>query len=115
VIDSVPEDKKNDPDVQGVRAALELAADGAGDPAALKVRLAGAPDDHEARYDLARALAARGDLQGAVDHLLSIVAADRDWSEGAARKHLIKIFDAAGAASELTRSGRRKLSTLLFS
>jgi putative thioredoxin len=116
VIDTVPEDKKNDPDVQGVRAALELAADGgAGDPAALKARLAGAPGDHEARYDLARALAARGDLQGAVDHLLSIVAADRDWSEGAARKHLIKIFDAAGAASELTRSGRRKLSTLLFS
>jgi putative thioredoxin len=116
VIESVPEDKKNDPDVQGVRAALELAADGdAGDPAALKARLAGAPSDHEARYDLARALAARGDLQGAVDHLLAIVAAERDWSEGAARKHLIKIFEAAGAASELTRSGRRKLSTLLFS
>jgi putative thioredoxin len=116
VIEGVPEDKKSDPDVQGVRAALELAADGgAGDPAALKARLAGAPGDHEARYDLARALAARGDLQGAVDHLLSIVASDRDWSEGAARKHLIKIFDAAGAASELTRSGRRKLSTLLFS
>jgi putative thioredoxin len=116
IIEGVPDEKKSDADVQGVRAALELASDTTvnGEPAALKARLAGAPDDHEARYDLARALAARGDLQAAVDHLLTIVAADRDWSDGAARKHLIKIFDAAGSASELTKSGRRRLSTLLF-
>src|SRR5262249_33766303 len=77
VIDSVPDDKKNDPDVQGVRAALELAADSqtSNEPAALKARLAAAPNDHETRYELARTLAARGDLQDAVDHLLAIVAA----------------------------------------
>jgi putative thioredoxin len=50
-----------------------------------------------------------------MDHLLQIIAADRDWNEGAARTQLLTVFEAAGAASDLARQGRRRLSAILFS
>lgn len=117
VLDTAPDDKKDDAEIAGVRAALELAADagGAGDAGALQAKLDADPADHQARYDLAGALAARGQLESAVDHLLTIIEKKRDWNDDAARKQLIKIFDAAGPASELAKQGRRKLSAILFS
>ncbi len=117
IIDMAPQDKRADPAIAGVLAALDLAADvplGA-DPAGLANRLAANPKDHAARFDLARVLAAQGDLGAAVDHLLAIIEADREWNEGEARKQLLKIFDAAGPVSEVTKSGRRRLSAVLFS
>lgn len=116
LLDSLPEDKQHDPDVQGVRAALDLAAgDGAGDPRHLLEQVALHPADHAMRFDLANALAARGDLASAVDHLLAIVERDREWNEEAARKQLVKIFEAAGLNSDIAKAGRRRLSALLFS
>ena len=60
------------------------------------------------------AQAASGDLKGAVDSLLAIVAADREWNEQAARKQLLVVFEAAGAGSDVARDGRRRLSSILF-
>ncbi|SFS33691.1 thioredoxin [Brevundimonas viscosa] len=109
-----PADSK-DPLVQSVRAQLSLAsAAPSGADAELEARLAADPNDHAARFDLAQARAAAGDLAGAVDHLLKIVAADRDWNDQAARKQLLTVFEAAGASSEVARDGRRRLSSLLF-
>ena len=116
-LDMVPDDKKNDADIAGVRAALDLAgeAQDAGDPRALTQKVQADPNDFGARYELARALAARGDLKSAVDHLLTIIERDRAWNDEAARKHLLKIFDAAGGGSDIAKQGRRRLSALLFS
>jgi len=109
-----PQDSR-EPLVQSVRAQLTLAAAApASADAALSARVEADPDDHQARFDLALAMAAGGDLKGAVDHLLRIVAADRDWNDQAARKQLLTVFDAAGPASEVARDGRRRLSSLLF-
>lgn len=117
VLDMAPPEKQGDSAIAGVRSALDLAAEAhdAGDPAQLARTIQSNPSDHQARFDLARALAARGDLESAVDHLLTIIDAKRDWNEDAARKQLIKIFEAAGPASEIAKQGRRKLSALLFS
>jgi putative thioredoxin len=105
-----------DPDLASVRAALELMSGSAdADASDAERRLAADPSDHDARFEVANALAGRGRMDEAVDHLLAIVEADRDWSDQAARRQLIKIFEAAGAASELARQGRRRLSALLFS
>jgi putative thioredoxin len=46
---------------------------------------------------------------------LLVLAADRDWNEGAARAQLLTVFEAAGGASDLARQGRRRLSAILFS
>ncbi|MGE0597636.1 MAG: tetratricopeptide repeat protein [Hyphomonadaceae bacterium] len=113
-----PPEKMEDPDIAGVRAALDLAAAPAADDsetAQLRQRVSADPKDFQARYDLAVALAAKDDLETAVDQLLAIVEANRDWNEEAARKQLIKIFEAAGPNSDVAKSGRRRLSALLFS
>ena len=113
ILDMAPADSR-DPELAGVRAALELASGPAGDLAALERRLQADPHDHEARFELAQGLAGQGRLEQAVDHLLHIVKADRGWNDEAARKQLLKIFEAAGPMSEVAKTGRRKLSTVLF-
>lgn len=118
VLSMAPPEKANDPDIAGVRAALELASAPAA-PASeieqLTQSVAANPKDFQARFDLAGALAARGQLEGAVDHLLAIIEQDRTWNEEAARKQLVKVFEAAGPTADITKSGRRRLSALLFS
>ena len=104
-----------DPDLDSVRAALSLAAEAPSDTAAFEARLAKDPDDHAARFELAKALAGRHKLAEAADHLLTIIEQDRAWNEEAARKQLLTVFEAAGPMSEVARNGRRRLSAILFS
>jgi len=109
-----PETAKN-PDLESVRATLALAAAGPSDTAGAEKRLAADPNDHAARAELAAALAAKGKLGPAADQLLDLIERDRDWNEGAARAQLLKVFEAAGQGSDITRQGRRRLSSILFS
>ena len=109
-----PETAKN-ADLDSVRAALALAAEGPADSSEAERRLAADANDHQARSDLAAALAAKGKLSAAAEQLLDLIARDRDWNDGAAKTQLLKVFDAAGQDSDITRQGRRKLSSILFS
>ena len=109
-----PDDAK-DADLDSVRAALALAEEGPSETGEFEQRLAKDAGDHEARYEIAKALAARGAWAEASDHLLTIIAADRAWNDEAARKQLLTIFEAAGSGSDITRAGRRRLSSILFS
>jgi putative thioredoxin len=113
----VPPDESNVPAVQRVKAALELARKSVEleDSAALEARLQADPGDHQARFDLAVALAGRGRKAEAVEHLLHIVRRDRRWNDEAARKQLVQLFDAWGPKDPATIDGRRRLSSLLFS
>jgi putative thioredoxin len=117
ILTHVPPEKANDPDIQSVHAALELAAKAgdAGDSDEIGAKVRANPNDLDARFELAEALSARGDLEGASDQLLAIIEANREWNEGAARAQLLKVFEAAGPTSEITKQGRRKLSAILFS
>jgi putative thioredoxin len=101
-------------DLDSVRAALALAASAPSDTSGAEGRLARDPSDHAARFDLAKALAGKGQLQAASDHLLEILTADRDWNEGAAKAELLKIFEAAGPTSDVAKHGRRKMAAILF-
>jgi putative thioredoxin len=114
VLAMAPADAK-DPDLDSVRAALALAAEAPTDTAAFEARLATDPDDHEARFELAKALAGAHRLDAAADELLTIVEKDRAWNDEAARKQLLTVFEAAGPMSEVARNGRRRLSAILFS
>ncbi len=113
----VPPDKRDVPAVESVRTAIELArqAGQKDNRKELEARLAADAKDHQARFDLAVALAARGDKAAAIEHLLEIVRQDRAWNEEAARKQLVKLFDAWGPKDPVTSDGRRRLSSLLFS
>jgi putative thioredoxin len=114
-----PEPNKAEPPaIAAVRAAIELAeqsSGASGELAQLAEKVAADPADHQARFDLAVAHFAAGAPHVAVDELLEIVRRARDWNEGAARAQLLKIFEALGPMHEVTLSGRRRLSSILFS
>jgi putative thioredoxin len=117
MIELVPPDAKNVPAVERVKAALALAGKAGTEDnrIALESRLAANPADQQARFDLAVALAARGQKGDAVDHLLELVRRDRAWNDEAARKQLVELFEAWGPKDPVTVDGRRRLSSLLFS
>jgi putative thioredoxin len=117
VLGAVPADKASDAAVAKATAALELAeqAQGAaGQLGELQAKVATDPNDHQARHDLALALYAAGEQEKALDELLEIVQRNRAWNEEAARKQLVKFFEALGPTHPLTLSARRRLSSLLF-
>ncbi|HVY58904.1 MAG TPA: thioredoxin [Xanthobacteraceae bacterium] len=112
----VPETKRNEPAVAAARAALELHEQAAslGPIADLEHKVLTEPLNHQARFDLALALNAKGRRQEALDHLIEIVRRDRKWNDDGARKQLVQLFDAWGPADELTIEGRKRLSSILF-
>jgi putative thioredoxin len=109
-----PADAK-DAELDSVRAALKLAGSASAETKALEQRLQADPDDHAARLELAKALAARGAYDQAADQLLHIIQRDREWNDQAARKQLLEVFEAAGPTSEAAKQGRKRLSAILFS
>jgi putative thioredoxin len=113
----VPPDKRESGPVASVRAALELAkmAGQAGDLTKLRAKVDAEPANHQARIDFAIALAAGGNKAEAAEQLLESFRRDRKWNEEAARKQLVKLFDAWGPKDPATLDGRRKLSSLMFS
>ena len=113
----VPEAKRGDAAVAAARAALELAeqAKSAGPVDELERKVVANPLDHQARFDLAVALSAKGKRADAVNHLIEIVRKDRKWNEDGARKQLVQFFEAWGPTDEATVEGRKRLSSILFS
>src|ERR1700732_2864957 len=111
----VREAKRNEAPVAAARAALEVAeqASALGPIAELEQRLTANPLDHQARYDLALALNAKGKRKEALDHLIEIVRRDRKWNDDGARKQLVQLFEAWGPTDEATIEGRRRLSSIL--
>jgi len=111
-------DDVGDEAVRAVTAELSLrenAAKAAGPTRELEARLAANPDDHQARYDYAMALDAKGEREGAIETLLELVRRDRKWNEDGARKQLVTLFEAMGPTDPRTIAARRKLSSILFS
>jgi putative thioredoxin len=117
LLERVPAEAAGHAEVTALRSSLELAeqADRAGSPAEFEARLAANANDHEARFNLALALFAQGQREAAVDQLLELIKRDRHWNEEAARKQLLKFFEAFGPTDPFTVASRRRLSTLLFS
>jgi putative thioredoxin len=112
----VPEAKRHEAPVAAAQAALDVAeqAKAVGPVGDLEQKVAADPRDHQARFDLAVALAGAGRRQDAVDHLLEIVKRDRKWNEDGARKQLVQFFEAWGPTDEATVEGRKRLSSILF-
>ncbi|MBV8061436.1 MAG: thioredoxin, partial [Alphaproteobacteria bacterium] len=107
----LPADMVKNKAFDAVRAALELAAaaPAVADTTALRQAVDANPADHQARFDLAMAHYANGAREEAVDCLLEIVRRQRNWNDEAARKQLVKFFEAFGPTDPLTISARKRL------
>jgi putative thioredoxin len=109
---------KKDAGVAAAISALELAEQAGsqtGDVENMKKKIAENPKDHQSRFDLALLLLAKNQNDAAIDELLEIVRRDRGWNDEAARKQVIKVFEALGPTHAATVAGRRRLSSILFS
>lgn len=117
IFESLPEDMRADEAFAAIAAALELAdaSSDSGEIPELMERVAHNENDHQSRFDLAMALYAANKRESAVEELLEIVGRNRTWNEDAARKQLLKLFEAWGPKDPLTQESRRRLSALLFS
>ncbi len=117
IYNALEPEMRDKPEIVSFAAALELATSGSqeGEIPDLLHKLENAPNDHDTRFALAQALYGANRREEAVDHLLEIVARRRDWNEEAARKELVKYFEAWGPTDPLTIDTRRRLSSILFS
>ncbi len=117
IITSLPEEHLTIPSIAEFLTKLELAEQSAklGSLPDLEKKVQANPKDHQARFDLALALNAHNKRDEAASQLLKIVAADRKWNKDGAREQLVQFFDIWGPMDPATLTGRRGLSSLLFS
>ncbi len=116
ILNGAPAEISDSPELEAAHAQLELArqAADAGPVAELSAAVEANPDDHQARFDLALALHANGDVEAAVSALLELFRRDREWNDGAAKTQLFTIFEALKANDPIVLAGRRKLSSMIF-
>ncbi len=91
-----------------------MGVDAAGDEAMLRQRVAANLEDLDARYQLGRALAARGKYDDALTELLEVVRRDPKHADDAARKAMLDVFEVPGPRDPLTERYRSELSRTLF-
>lgn len=116
IFDSLSAELRADPALEKAGSVLSISA-AAVPPeelAGLKAAVAASPDDHGLRMELANALMAAGDRDGAADALLHSIAADRAYNDGAAKARLLEIFALIGLEDSWVAATRRKLSAILF-
>ncbi len=117
IVASLPEDQLKVPTIAAFVGKLELAEQTAslGSVEDLEKKVQKNPKDHQNRFDLALALNAKGQRQDAAEQLLEIVRTDRKWQEDGAREQLLQFFEIWGPVDDATLTGRRALSSILFS
>ena len=116
LLDELPEEHTGDPALGRAKSALALAAEAppSGEAERLKAEVEANPGDHATRLDYASALFADKQRDAAAEELLTIIHADREWNEGAARTKLLQIFETVGLEDPWVSATRRKLSAALF-
>jgi len=116
ILNGAPADIAASPEIEAVHAQIALSrqAEQTGPVADLRAAVEADPDNHQARFDLATALYAAGQVQEAVDELLELFRRDREWNDGAAKAQLFTIFEAMKPNDPILLAGRRKLSSMIF-
>jgi putative thioredoxin len=114
-LEALPSELAEDDRARSLRGRLEFARalDGAPSRAELEARLAADADDHAARDLLGVRLLVDGDNEAALEQFLAILAADRGWNDGQAKKRLLAAFQSLDDA-DLVGRYRRRMASLLF-
>lgn len=111
LLDNLPPEERDAAPARGVRASIEFGEEA---PDAEALAALGDRDDSEAQYLRALRSVADGDYEAGLDALLALMKTDRAWGDDAARKTLLRVFDALGADHPLTVTYRRRLFALLY-
>ncbi|AXY43603.1 tetratricopeptide repeat protein [Halomonas sp. JS92-SW72] len=111
LLDNLPPEERDAAPARGVRASIEFGEEA---PSAEELAALGERDDSEAQYLRALRNVADGNYEAGLDALLALMKADRAYGDDAARKTLLRVFDALGADHPLTVTYRRRLFALLY-
>lgn len=116
LLQDAPESVLDDPEITALKSKFDLrpAADEEDPTAELAAAVEAKPDDLDARLELAKALVGTGRNAEAVDHLIYSIGKNRAHDNEAARLFLLTIFEAEGTESEVSRDGRKRLSSILY-
>ena len=110
---SLASDERKAADLLIARLKLQEGADH--DAARLREAVESDPNNLEARFSLAQALAADEKYDQALKEFLHIVRSDRSFRDDGAREAMIQIFEVLGSDNPLTEKYRSELAKVLFS
>ena len=114
-LDAVPANLAADDRARRLRGQLEFshALKDAPSAAELRRRIGQDPNDYAARDLLGVRLLLDGSPAEGLEQFLTVMAADRSWNDGLARKRLVAAFNVLDDA-DLVGTYRRRMSSLLF-
>ncbi|MFL2502687.1 MAG: thioredoxin [Luminiphilus sp.] len=97
-------------------AQIELGREAARSPEveALEAALAASPDDHATRVKLAVQLSQVSQYREALEHLLTVLRADKDFNNGEVRKVYLDTLATIGKSDPLAAEYQRKLFSLMY-
>lgn len=101
---------------QQLMAQIELQRQAAQSPEieALEADLASDEQNHEVRVKLAVQISSHGRYREALEHLLVVLRADRDWGNGEAKRVYLDMIATIGKGDPLAAEYQRKLFSLLY-
>lgn len=97
-------------------AQIELGREAARSPEveALEAAIAADPEDHATRIQLAIQLSQVAQYRDALEHLLTVLRADRDFNGGEVRKVFLDTLATIGKGDPLAAEYQRKLFSLMY-
>ena len=72
------------------------------------------PADLDCKMNYSKILFKENNFSECIDVLLEMFRKDKEWKDGYAKKQLLLIFDHLGSENELSKKGRRALTSLIF-
>ena len=72
------------------------------------------PSDLDSKMNYSKILFKENNFSECIDVLLEMFRKDKEWKDGYAKKQLLLIFDHLGSENELSKKGRRALTSLIF-
>ena len=116
ILDALPLELADDPEVAGIRGQVHFAALCTDAPSEeeLAARLNSDPKDNDARYRIAARLVLRGGYEGALEQLLKLMTTDRTFGDDAGRKGMLLVFAMLGGEGDLVAPFRSRMLNALY-